>query len=227
MKIFLTGMRRVSSPPRVWKCLLAVALLYAGLDLTARAGNTDLDAKGNKITFDQYQQLFGLDLRNPAVAFLDYDQDGVFADGIDNEGITVEDDPQVANNMANNSVPRWNSAITQLVTSGIYYDPVARALSGTEQLHIQAGTTVNPMLYLNPWNGITMVGGGGGCGFLNVRGRIGIGIGATVPITELEVEGNAWIKNNLYLGDPPQLFSDDRIKINASTSESVDKFRHG
>ncbi|MBU4199396.1 MAG: hypothetical protein KKE37_13245 [Verrucomicrobia bacterium] len=77
MNIFLTDMRRVSNPPRVWKCLIAVGLLYAGLDLTARAGDADLDSNGNGMTVDQYEQLFGLDLRNPAVAFLDYDQDGV------------------------------------------------------------------------------------------------------------------------------------------------------
>gem|GEM_PF-2077704 len=77
MNIFLSGTRRVSSPLSVWKCLIAVGLLYAGLDLMVRAGDADLDSNGNGITLDQYEQLFGLDLRNPDVAILDYDQDGV------------------------------------------------------------------------------------------------------------------------------------------------------
>ncbi|MBU4430105.1 MAG: hypothetical protein KKE37_12235, partial [Verrucomicrobia bacterium] len=88
MNIFLTGMQRVSSPPRVWKCLIAVGLLYAGLDLTARASDADLDSDGDGLparsapakagmTLDQYENLFAVDLRNPDTAFLDYDQDGL------------------------------------------------------------------------------------------------------------------------------------------------------
>lgn len=82
-------------------------------------------------------------------------------------GITVETDPQVDDNMANNSIPRWDGV--KLLASGIYYD--GATLTSDGRMNIQTAEH----LFLNPWSGNTYVGFGGGPGNLLTAGDIYLG----------------------------------------------------
>jgi hypothetical protein len=77
-----------------------------------------------------------------------------FADGLDNTGITVEDDPEVGP-ISTNRVPRWNGSS---LTSGTIYDSGSNVGIGStspeEKLHImQKTSTFGSAILLDSTNG--------------------------------------------------------------------------
>ena len=101
-----------------------------------------------------------------------------FADGVDNEGVLIESDPEVGDNIAN-YVPVW---------SGL--DLIAGTIFDNGQIGIG---TEQPMSLLQVAGGLVRVGDGGAANHADGNGDVYVQ-------NNLEVDGEAWVQGELDVG---------------------------